>query len=92
MESMPFLLLSGLLLSAFFGLAYASQRLSFPSVLMIIFFGIISGKYLTDLYVVHLVADVGIVLLFFILGMEFPISKVLATGKKVYKAGLIDFF
>ncbi len=90
MESIPFLLLAGILLSAFFGIAYASQRVSFPSVLLIILFGVIAGTYMTDDTILHLVAEVGIVLLFFVLGMEFPISKVIEIGKKVWPAGLMD--
>lgn len=90
MESIPFLLLAGILLSAFFGIAYASQKISFPSVLLIILFGVVAGTYLTDDKILHLVAEIGIVLLFFVLGMEFPIAKVIEIGKRVWPAGLMD--
>jgi monovalent cation:H+ antiporter-2, CPA2 family len=39
---------------------------------------------------VHIVGEIGIVLLFFILGLEFPLSRMIDISKKIWPAGLLD--
>ncbi|MFO7785452.1 MAG: cation:proton antiporter, partial [Desulfatiglandales bacterium] len=39
---------------------------------------------------IHIAAEVGIVLLFFILGLEFPLARMIAISRRIWPAGLLD--
>ncbi|MFW6216748.1 MAG: cation:proton antiporter, partial [Desulfohalobiaceae bacterium] len=72
MENIPFLLLAGFILCAFFLVSFTSEKLRLPSVLIYIVLGLAVSSYFMDSHAIHTVAEIGIVLLFFILGLEFP--------------------
>lgn len=61
-----------------------------PQVIFYILFGIVLSTFVTDTKLLHLVGEIGIVLLFFILGMEFPIKQLIKVAKKVTSAGILD--
>lgn len=90
MENFPFLLFAGLILCAFFIVSFTSQKLRLPSVLVYIILGTAVSSYFHKIEAIHTVAEVGIVLLFFILGLEFPLARMVSISKKIWPAGLLD--
>jgi len=90
MTQLPFLLLAGLALCIFFVVSFGSQKLRLPSVLAYIILGTITVFILPENKTVHLAGELGIVLLFFILGLEFPLARMFEISKQVWPAGLLD--
>ena len=90
MAELPFLLLAGLILCTFFIVSFTSQKLRLPSVLIYIMLGAGTALFLAKSETVHIVGEIGIVLLFFILGLEFPLSRMVDISKKIWPAGLLD--
>lgn len=90
-EHWPFLLVGGIMLFLFFGLGIASRKIRLPAVLLFIVLGIaLSGLLNGYEEALHNVAEIGIVLLFFLLGLEFPLQRMLQISKRVWPAGLMD--
>lgn len=90
MENIPFLLFAGLILCGFFIVSFTSQKFRLPSVLAYIVLGAAVSSFFHDIKAIHTVAEVGIVLLFFILGLEFPLARMVGISKKIWPAGLLD--
>ena len=90
MSNLPILLLAGLILCTFFLVSFASQKLRLPSVLVYIALGAGVALIFPESHTVHLAGEVGIVLLFFILGMEFPLARMVDISKKIWPAGFLD--
>src|SRR5665648_44893 len=90
MEHWPVLLSGGLMLFMFFVIGFVSQKLKLPSVLAYILIGIFLSGFITDKETLHSIAEIGIVLLFFLLGLDFPLHKMMGIAKKVWPAGLMD--
>lgn len=90
MAEIPFLLLAGLILCTFFLVSFTSQKLRLPSVLIYILLGAVAALFFAKSETVHIVGEIGIVLLFFILGMEFPLSRMVDISKKIWPAGMLD--
>lgn len=90
METIPFLLFAGLILCTFFLVSFTSQKFRLPSVLLYIILGVAVSSFFHDIKAIHTVAEVGIVLLFFILGLEFPLARMVSISKKIWPAGLLD--
>lgn len=90
MENIPFLLLAGLILCVFFLVSFTSERFRLPSVLVYIVLGVAVSSFFVDIEAIHIVAEIGIVLLFFILGLEFPMARMVNISKKIWPAGFMD--
>ncbi len=90
METMPFLLFAGLILCTFFIVSFTSRKFRLPSVLVYIILGTAVSTFFHDIEAIHTVAEIGIVLLFFILGLEFPLSRMVSISKRIWPAGLLD--
>ncbi len=90
MAELPFLLLAGLILCTFFIVSFTSQKLRLPSVLIYILLGAVVALFFAKSETVHIVGEIGIVLLFFILGMEFPLSRMVDISRKIWPAGMLD--
>ncbi len=90
MEKIPFLLLAGLMLCSFFAVSFASQKFRLPSVLIYIALGAAVSSLFCESELIHIAAEVGIVLLFFILGLEFPLARMIAISSRIWPAGLLD--
>ncbi|MEW6662373.1 MAG: cation:proton antiporter [Bacillota bacterium] len=90
MEQWPLLLLGGAMLLGFFGIGLISHKLSLPSVVLFVVIGILLQGALPHEKVLYLVAEIGIVMLFFLLGLEFPLARMMEIVKKVWPAGLLD--
>ena len=90
MENAPFLFLAGIFLILFFGLSFSSWRFSLPSVLVYILLGTVAASYLADTETIHTVGEIGIVLLFFVLGLDFPLARMVDISRRIWPAGLLD--
>lgn len=90
MAQLPFLLLAGLILCAFFVVSFSSQKLRLPSVLVYIVLGIAVSVFFPENEAIFLAGEVGIVLLFFLLGLEFPLARMLEISRRIWPAGLLD--
>ncbi len=84
------LLGSGLVLLLLFFTGFFGTKFKIPSVILFILLGIVLGGVLTDNHLLHFAGEIGIVLLFFMLGMEFPIKQLLTVAKKVLGPGILD--
>jgi CPA2 family monovalent cation:H+ antiporter-2 len=71
---------------------YFSFKIKIPSVVFYIVIGISTSSLFTDNHLLHLSGQIGIILLFFLLGMEFPLHKLSTVAKKVASAGILDVF
>lgn len=90
MGSLPFLFVAGVILFAFFVLSYVAQKARIPSVLAYIFLGLVVANFMTPGGYLQTAAEIGIVLLFFVRGLEFPLSRMLALSKRVSTTGILD--
>lgn len=86
----PTLFVSGLLLLALFIGGLLSYWLKMPDVIIFLLLGIMIGLFIEESELMHYAAEVGIVLLFFMLGMEFPIKVLGRMARDIYRPGLID--
>ncbi len=91
-NELPFLLLFGLITFVLFISGLAGKFLKLPSVLFFIVAGILFGNIVHQENMVEKLSEVGIVLLFFYLGLEFNFDRAVETGKKIWSVGLLDFF
>jgi len=89
-ENIPLLLLEGLMLGTFFVLSFASQKFRLPSVLLYIILGTVVSSLFFKNELLHIAADIGIVLLFFILGLEFPLTRMVALSRRIWPSGFLD--
>ncbi|WP_281242183.1 cation:proton antiporter [Sediminibacillus halophilus] len=80
----------GLILLGIFYLGFLSMKIKFPSVILYILFGILLADHLNDNEILHIASEIGIVLLFFLLGMEFSISRLGGIAKRAWPSGLLD--
>ncbi len=79
---------------------YICHRLHIPSIVGFLITGIFAGPYglrlITGVHEVELIAEIGIVLLLFTIGIEFSLDKLLSIKKSVLMGGslqvLITFF
>jgi CPA2 family monovalent cation:H+ antiporter-2 len=89
-ENFPFLLAAGLMLGAFFAVSFASQKFRLPSVLIYIALGAAVSVLFSGKEMIHVAAEIGIVLLFFILGLEFPLARMMSIARRIWSTGLLD--
>lgn len=90
MLHLPFLLLIGLILFTFFWVSFGSHKLRLPSVLIYILLGAGTVFIFPHNEAIQWGAEIGIVLLFFLLGLEFPLARMLEISKRIAPAGLLD--
>lgn len=88
---LPFLLIFGFLNLALFVAGYLGKLLKFPAILFYILFGIILGPFIHGEEAIEVFSEIGIVLLFFYLGLEFNLQRAFSTAKKIWIVGLFDF-
>jgi CPA2 family monovalent cation:H+ antiporter-2 len=83
--------MGGLMLFLFFGLGIISHKARLPAVLLFIILGIVIGGLLSGQgKTLYQAAEIGIVLLFFLLGLEFPLKRMLEISKRIWPTGLLD--
>lgn len=90
MENISFLLLTGLMLCLFFAISFASHKFRLPSVLIYIVLGTAVSSLFFESELIHIAAEIGIVLLFFILGLDFPLARMVTISKRIWPAGFLD--
>ncbi|MFB4162877.1 cation:proton antiporter [Alteribacillus sp. JSM 102045] len=88
----PELFAAGLILLAMFAIGFIGLRSKIPDVILFIIVGIAVGGLLADSEILYFAGEIGIVLLFFMLGMEFPIKQLAGIAKRVTPAGTLDLF
>lgn len=86
----PEMLAAGLVLILLFITGFVALKVKIPGVITFILLGIALGGLLSGFHLLHFVGEVGIVVLFFMLGMEFPIKQLTNVAKKVTAAGMLD--
>lgn len=88
--NLPVLLDSGLILLLLFFAGFISIRYKIPGVIFYILAGIAIGGFISDYELLHFAGEIGIVLLFYLLGMEFPLDRIGGIAKRVWSSGLLD--
>ncbi|MCA1011066.1 cation:proton antiporter [Halobacillus halophilus] len=88
----PALLGAGLILLFIFYLGFLSLKIKVPNVILYILLGIILADFLHNSELLHFASEIGIVLLFFILGLEFNVNRLGGIAKKIWPSGLLDVF
>ena len=61
-----------------------------PDILLYILLGLILSLFIKESMVIEVAGEIGLVLLFFILGLKFPIDRLISNSAKVWKGGLLD--
>ncbi|ARJ50822.1 cation:proton antiporter [Staphylococcus lutrae] len=86
------ILISGLLLFLLFISSYLANRFFIPDIIIFLLIGIILAFFVQHSDLLTFIAEIGIVLMFFMLGMAFPINQLKKLALNIYKAGLLDLF
>ncbi len=86
----PFLLEFGVKAFLFVLIAIFCLKYKVTTVPFYIVFGLIISGIMTDMELLHGIAEVGIVLLFFLLGLEYPLSKMISIAQKISFGGFLD--
>jgi Kef-type K+ transport system membrane component KefB len=86
----------GLCISIAAGLAFVAHRLRQPLLLAYLVAGVLIGPQIgfgliTDQESIRTVSEIGLILLLFIIGLEMDLNKLLAAGKPVILAGVLQF-
>ncbi|WP_071459637.1 cation:proton antiporter [Bacillus massilinigeriensis] len=88
---MNLLLATGLfLLILFFVGIIGTKVINLPDILLYIILGLVLSNIFNDNKVIETAGEMGLVLLFFILGMDFSVNRLKKNGRRVWKAGLLD--
>ncbi len=85
-------LVGGIMLLLFFGIGYLFQRLRIPSLLAYVFLGLAMSGILSgaEHAAVEYVSQMGIVFLFFLLGLGFPLNRLISISRRVWRVGVMD--
>ena len=86
----------GLSISVAAGLAFVGHRLKQPPLLAYLLAGVLIGPQIglglvNDQASIETVSQIGLILLLFIIGLELDLNKLLAAGRPVLIAGLLQF-
>jgi len=86
----PVIFIAGILLILLFAAGFIGLKIRIPGIVLYILLGIALNWKLSGNHLIYLAGEIGIVLLFFMLGMEFPVSRLVGIAKKVAPAGILD--
>jgi monovalent cation:H+ antiporter-2, CPA2 family len=86
----PVLFIAGAVFILLFFVGFIGMKIRIPGVVLYILLGIGLGGHFSGNHLLHLAGEMGIVLLFFMLGMEFPARRLAGIAKKVAPAGTLD--
>ncbi|ASN04891.1 cation:proton antiporter [Virgibacillus necropolis] len=90
LSEFPILLGAGLVLLGIFVLGFIGFKTKFPSVILYILLGVVLAGLLTHNEILHFSGEVAIVLLFFLLGLEFSTKRLGSIAKKIWSSGILD--
>jgi monovalent cation:H+ antiporter-2, CPA2 family len=68
------------------------KLIKIPDILLYILLGLILSKVLDESKVIEVAGEIGLVLLFFLLGMKFSVKRLITRSSRVWKGGLLDAF
>lgn len=88
MDGLNIIVLLGLALTLISVLSLLIERLFFPSILAFIAIGV--GFFWDGNEVFKVAGEIGIILLFFLLGLKFPLRELWKRMRKGWKAGILD--
>ncbi|WP_245837220.1 cation:proton antiporter [Virgibacillus phasianinus] len=71
-------------------MGFVALKTKFPSVILYILMGIVLAGLLNHNSILHFSSEVAIVLMFFLLGLEFSTKRLGAIAKKIWSSGLLD--
>jgi monovalent cation:H+ antiporter-2, CPA2 family len=86
----PVLFIAGAVFILLFAVGFIGMKARIPGVVLYILLGIGLGGHFSGNDLLYLAGEIGIVLLFFMLGMEFPVRRLAGIAKKVAPAGTLD--
>ncbi|SDQ29125.1 cation:proton antiporter [Virgibacillus salinus] len=87
---LPTLLGAGIVLLGIFVLGFIGFRIRFPNVILYILLGVSFAGFLEGNEILHFSSEIAIVLLFFVLGLEFSTKRLGGIAKKIWSSGLLD--
>jgi len=90
MNDLPFLLQAALLFLFIFVISFGLFKLRLPSILGYLLAGTLLGLWLSPGEGLGKLAEVGLVMLFFLIGLDFPIRRLLSMIRQSLAGGLID--
>ncbi|WP_312049022.1 cation:proton antiporter [Exiguobacterium profundum] len=90
MDGLNIIVLLGLALTLISVLSLLIERLFFPSILAFIAIGVGVGFFWDGNEVFKVAGEIGIILLFFLLGLKFPLRELWKRMRKIWKAGILD--
>ncbi|WP_215146009.1 cation:proton antiporter [Exiguobacterium qingdaonense] len=90
MDGLNIIVLLGLSLTLISVFSLFIERLYFPSILAFIAIGVGVGFFWDGNDVFKVAGEIGIILLFFLLGLKFPLRELWKRMRKVWKAGVLD--
>ncbi|MGI9039177.1 MAG: cation:proton antiporter, partial [Gemmatimonadota bacterium] len=71
-----------------------AQRLHVPSVVGFLVTGVLIGPHalalIQDVHAVQQLAEIGVILLLFVIGLELSLSRIIALGPTIVRAGLVQ--
>ena len=94
MSDLPFLRQLVIVLAATIAIVFAFQKLRLPAIVGFLFAGVIIGpnglQLITDASQVETLAEIGVVLLLFSIGLEFSFETIFLAQRRVIWAGLLQ--
>ncbi|MBT2680969.1 cation:proton antiporter [Bacillus sp. ISL-35] len=66
------------------------KLIKIPDILLYILLGLVLSLVIKESKVIEVAGEIGLVLLFFILGMKFPVNRLISNSARVWKGGLLD--
>ena len=89
-SDLPVLLDAGLVLIGIFVLGFIALKTIVPNIILYILFGVALSGVLDHNVILHFSSEVAIVLLFFLLGLEFNTERLGDIAKKIWTTGIVD--
>ncbi len=82
----------GIILLLFFAANFLFQKIQIPPLLAYILMGIALSVFITEeMYsLVEHIGDIGIMLLFFLLGLHYPLNHLLNISRRIWQVGTMD--
>ena len=96
MENLQILKEFVIILGVSIPVAFLFQKIKFPSIVGFIIAGVLIGpggfKLISDISSVNMLAEIGVILLLFSIGLEFSLSKLVSIGKLLLVGGTLQVF
>ncbi|HAQ07612.1 MAG TPA: sodium:proton exchanger [Bacillus bacterium] len=68
------------------------KLIKIPDLLLYILLGLVLSTILDESKVIEVAGEIGLVLLFFLLGKKFSVNRLIRNSRKVWKGGILDAF